>query len=515
MIKLRVAGEGTYGRVYYARDREHQEFAVKRNLVDRGVHFTGSLRELDLLYRIRGHPYLINLISVSHGTPFATVLSPLQEPRYKDDNVHFVFEKADFDLRELIYARDPSYPQLKRAMLHSLLGLEYLHGKGIIHRDLKPENLLYFAQTQTTKICDFGLSKFTTRQGAQTPRIVTCWYRAPEIACQWPNYTTKSDLWSLGCIFYEMLSKTALLLDVPDKDTMVFQRILQGVPEASTPANVRKLTRNPRYNLNLAPKCSRNWHQFVGLGTTQEHTFNESPGTYIQYLDLLKHLLDLDPETRFSATEALAHPFWQEYQEEIAAARAAWPPEPPAASLLAVSDIQERRWAMQVARTIYANRTLFGWYSHRILFQAIDMFDRYLEWLQHNGEPVNLESDLTGRYLSYYEVQLRFSVCVYVAIKYFTSMQAPIAFTQLCPAPFHTPEAMASAEEFETFLVREVFHYALYRETIYEAADYYQEVLTEPEIEQLLQVYTELTSYSGLSSRRLYKLVRFALAGPV
>lgn len=511
MIKLRLAGEGTYGRVYHAEDRDHLEYAVKRNLIDRRVHFTGSLRELDLLYRVRGHPHLVNLISVSHGTPFATGLSPLREPCYKDDNVHFIFEKADYDVRELIYLRKPSFSQLKRVMLHSLLGLEYLHHKGIIHRDLKPENLLFFVRTQTTKICDFGLSKFATTQGSQTPRTVTCWYRAPEIASSWPDYTTKSDLWSLGCVFYEMVTKSALLSGCPDEDSTVFQKIMGSVPEACTVENVRVLTRHPRCNLNLFPKCAKTWRQFVGLGPSQERSFDQSPGSYEQFLDLLRHLLQVNPEARYTASEALGHPFWDAYRSEIEAVRREFPPVGPPAPLLAVTNGQERRWAMEVARNIYGNRRLFNWYSHRILFQAVDMFDRYLEWLQHNVEPKNLESDDTGRYLSFYNVQLYFSVCLYVAIKYFTTMRTPIAFTQLCPEPYRTPSALAAAEAFETHLVRDVFRYTLYRETVYEAADYYGDKLSETEVEHLFSVYTNLTSYSGLSSRRLYKLVSFAL----
>ena len=89
-------------------------------------------------------------------------------------------------------------------------GLKYIHSAGILHRDLKPQNLLVNSNCDL-KICDFGLAKadlpiFRTRSIEMTEYIVTRWYRAPEVLLQRSrNYTKAIDMWSVGCIFAEML----------------------------------------------------------------------------------------------------------------------------------------------------------------------------------------------------------------------------------------------------------------------------------------------------------------------
>jgi mitogen-activated protein kinase 15 len=93
-------------------------------------------------------------------------------------------------------------------------GLKYLHSAGVLHRDLKPSNILINAQCQV-KICDFGLSR--TLESAffnkpiMTEFIATRWYRAPEVVLGSRSYSTKSDMWSLGCLIYELYSRRTLL----------------------------------------------------------------------------------------------------------------------------------------------------------------------------------------------------------------------------------------------------------------------------------------------------------------
>ena len=104
-----------------------------------------------------------------------------------------------------------------------LLGLEYIHALGITHRDLKPANLLITVTPEgpQTKICDFGLSGYLCTGEYSHARMVTAWYRAPEIACR-ANYTKKVDMWSAGCILFELISGKALMLDLPDDDAVIF-----------------------------------------------------------------------------------------------------------------------------------------------------------------------------------------------------------------------------------------------------------------------------------------------------
>jgi len=512
MQRVNKAGEGTYGIVYIAQDDKGDEYAIKRNLIDQSVSFAGSLKELDLLYRVKEHPFIVKLLSVSYGNPFASVLSPPRESTYKDDMIHFIFEKASFDCHELIYARNPPCQLLKYIFVQMLLAVEYLHAKGIIHRDIKPSNFLYFKESASMKICDFGLSKFTTTQGYQTPRVVTAWYRAPEIVTSRPDYTVKSDIWSLGCVFFELLAKTAFLVDVNEHDTEIFNTILQRLPIVPSEETIKKLCEGSqvRFSPRAMPSKRKSWREAVGFASEGEFDA-DGLGTYAEFLDLLSHMLDVDPTTRYSAGQCLAHSFFSKFRAYIEHTRDEFPLEAAPSPLLAVYACKERTWAAELANHFYQSRYRCGWYTHRILFQSIDMFDRYLEWAQHNLPKKDEETALNGVFHSRYDAQLRYLVCLYISLKYFTTMYAPINFAKLAPSPYNRAEAIATAGQFETQLVRDIFRFSIYRETVYESADAYDHHLNEAEIEKLLLVYTKMNSYSGLTAKRLFKIFRFAV----
>lgn len=89
-------------------------------------------------------------------------------------------------------------------------GLQFCHCRRVIHRDLKPQNLLV-SRTGALKIADFGLARaFGIPFRAYTHEVVTLWYRAPEVLLGAHKYSTGVDVWSVACIFYEMLTKKPL-----------------------------------------------------------------------------------------------------------------------------------------------------------------------------------------------------------------------------------------------------------------------------------------------------------------
>jgi serine/threonine protein kinase len=93
-------------------------------------------------------------------------------------------------------------PHFKCIMWQILEALEYLHAEKVIHRDLKSANILMNLKGEV-KLGDFGLAKriHPTQQCQLTPKVVTLWYRAPELLFQTNRYTDKVDIWSAGCIF--------------------------------------------------------------------------------------------------------------------------------------------------------------------------------------------------------------------------------------------------------------------------------------------------------------------------
>ena len=213
--------------------------------------FVGSVKELDLLNKLRHHPHIVKLQKVVFGDPFVNdPFSPLIGPdrfSQKNDMVHFVYDKADYDLHKFIYgALSVNFALIKKYMVQILLGVEYMHSRGIIHRDLKPSNVLIFGydndalnNINVVKICDFGLAKPYTFQGQQTPHTVTSLYRAPEIALDYPHYDYRIDIWAVGCIFFEMVAKRSFIINVSDSNNAILSAILGALPVESRLENER------------------------------------------------------------------------------------------------------------------------------------------------------------------------------------------------------------------------------------------------------------------------------------
>ena len=111
-------------------------------------------------------------------------------------------------------------------MYQILRGLKYIHSANVIHRDLKPSNLLLNANCDL-KICDFGLARPTSENDHHmTEYVVTRWYRAPELLLNSSDYTAAIDVWSVGCIFMELMIKRPLF---PGKDHVHQMRLLTEV----------------------------------------------------------------------------------------------------------------------------------------------------------------------------------------------------------------------------------------------------------------------------------------------
>jgi serine/threonine protein kinase len=539
--KISKIGEGTYGVVYRGHPESHPEtiVAIKRNIVDRETNFIGSLKELDILNQLRGHPYIVDLVAVAFGDPFQdqlapksrdskSLMTPLKHRDYKDDMVHFVMEYAKYgDGHRYIRSNNTSIDVLKRGMVQILLALEYIHGKGIIHRDLKPQNLLIFenpsspsssgpigpsespGQTDVIfKLTDFGLSKPYTNQGRQTPRMVTSWYRAPEICLEWPNYGPKADVWSLGCVFFEMVSGKPLLRVDHDVDATIVNRIFSVYPEAPSKELLTKMFRYRTVSLTSQARAThrKSWRDRLGLNLERQAKFNETPGTYDEFIDLLNHLLVVDPDHRWTATQALNHPFFQSQRHHINEIRTQYPPIPVESSSLRVIECSERKWASEVAFMIYNGRATLSWYKHRIMFQALDLFDRYLNWAETNLTPKTEISGDQGKFHNRYQAELRFMVCLYISIKYFTTMYIPLSYLSLANDFYKTPEALKEAERFETEMLTLVLQFCIYRETLYEVADAYGHILDESQIRDLLMIQGSLTSYYGLTPKEVYRL---------
>lgn len=195
--KLAKIGQGTYSNVYKARDLVTGKIvALKKvrfdNLEAESVKFMA--REILVLRRL-DHPNVVKL----EGLVTSRISS----------SIYLVFEYMEHDLAGL--AAGPgvkfSEPQVKCYMKQLLSGLEHCHSRGVLHRDIKGSNLL-IDNEGVLKIADFGLANFydSKQKHPMTSRVVTLWYRPPELLLGATFYGVGIDLWSAGCILAELLA---------------------------------------------------------------------------------------------------------------------------------------------------------------------------------------------------------------------------------------------------------------------------------------------------------------------
>uniref|UniRef100_A0A2P2M8U0 cyclin-dependent kinase n=1 Tax=Rhizophora mucronata TaxID=61149 RepID=A0A2P2M8U0_RHIMU len=276
--RLNKIDEGTYGVVYRAKDKRTDEIValkkVKMEKEREGFPLT-SLREINILLSFH-HPSIVDVKEVVVGSNL--------------DSIFMVMEYMEHDLKGLMESMKQPFSQseVKCLMLQLLEGIKYLHDNWVLHRDLKTSNLLLNNRGEL-KICDFGLARqYGSPLKPYTHLVVTLWYRAPELLLGAKQYSTAIDMWSLGCIMAELLSKEPLFNGKTEFDQLdkIF-RIL-GTPNETIWPGFSKL---PGVKVNFVK------HQYNLLRKKFPATsFTGSPVLSDSGFDLLNKLLTYDPE---------------------------------------------------------------------------------------------------------------------------------------------------------------------------------------------------------------------------
>ncbi|XP_042971417.1 cyclin-dependent kinase C-2-like isoform X2 [Carya illinoinensis] len=214
--KLEQIGEGTYGQVYMAREiRTGEIVALKRIRMDNekeGFPIT-AIREIKILKKLH-HENVIKLKEIVTSPGPETDEQGNQDGNKFKGGIYMVFEYMDHDLTGL--ADRPglrfTVPQIKCYMKQLLTGLHYCHVNQVLHRDIKGSNLL-IDNEGNLKLADFGLARSfsTDHTGNLTNRVITLWYRPPELLLGATKYGPAVDMWSVGCIFAELLNGKPIL----------------------------------------------------------------------------------------------------------------------------------------------------------------------------------------------------------------------------------------------------------------------------------------------------------------
>lgn len=212
-----------------------------------------------------------------------------------------MFEYLDQDLKRFMDSVTSLRPMLVKSYLFQLInGIAFCHSHRVLHRDLKPQNLL-IDRTGKLKLADFGLARaFGIPVRHYTHEVVTLWYRAPEILLGARKYSTPVDIWSIGCIFAEMVMRTPLFPGDSEIDQLhkIFQAL--GTPTEEMWEGVSGL---PDYSDRFP-----NWRS--------RHIAETVRNLDVHGLDLLAQMLIYDPVKRISAVAALSHPYFHDIDRE-------------------------------------------------------------------------------------------------------------------------------------------------------------------------------------------------------
>ncbi|EJD47893.1 Pkinase-domain-containing protein [Auricularia subglabra TFB-10046 SS5] len=275
-------GEGTYAVVYKGHDvSSGRQVAIKKIKVGQfkdGLDMS-AIREVKYLRELH-HPNVIELLDV-----YAT-----------KQNLNLVLEYLEGgDLELVIKDRNLVFlpADIKSWMAMTCRGLEFCHRNWILHRDLKPNNLLIAANGEL-KLADFGLARdFTDPNATMTCQVITRWYRPPELLFGCRYYSSAVDMWSVGCIFAELMLRVPYLAGESDVDQLktIFRAL--GTPTEEDWPGYTKL---PDY-------CP------IGQFAKQQLRDLFTAAT-ADALNLLGRFLLYDPTKRISAKDALSHPYF-------------------------------------------------------------------------------------------------------------------------------------------------------------------------------------------------------------
>lgn len=283
-----VVGSGTYGKVYKAvHVYTSDKVALKKIRMEgeRDGFPVTAIREIKLLQSLNH----INVVK-------------LQEVMVERNDCFMIFEYLSHDLTGLLNHPSFSLTEAHKKNLAKQLfeGLDYLHKRGVLHRDIKAANILVSREGEL-KLADFGLARFYNKNAKRkqdyTNRVITIWYRSPELLLGETQYGPAVDIWSAACVLVEIFTKHAIFpgdggeINQLDKIYNVL-----GTPSRSTWPGIAELA----------------WYELLRPMHRVPSTFAEkyqdrvSPAAF----ELLSAMFVFDPDTRPTASDVLEHPYF-------------------------------------------------------------------------------------------------------------------------------------------------------------------------------------------------------------
>lgn len=286
---LGVVGEGAYGIVLKARNKENGEYVAvkkfKESEDDESVRKT-TIREVKVL-RMLKHENIVQLKEVFR----------------RQGKLYLIFEYVERNLLEVLEEKPNGIEAnlIKLCIFQLCRAIDFCHGHDIIHRDIKPENLL-ISRDNSLKLCDFGFARPMNPSAVLTDYVATRWYRAPELLVGNLGYHKPVDMWAIGCIMGEIIDGQPLFPGESEIDQLYCIQKIMGplIPEQKE-------------------AFQKNKH-FIGLKFPELSKFETLKKRYLGKIDRLalnfmEKLLCMSPDERMTSAEALKHPYFEGLNE--------------------------------------------------------------------------------------------------------------------------------------------------------------------------------------------------------
>jgi len=296
---LRPIGDGSYGFVASGVDViTGTKVAIKKikDVFADVIDAKRILREIKLLRHFNSHENIITINDIFSVNPDTMVY----------DDVYIVTNLYESDLERIIQSRQVLTDQHFQYFLYQILrALKYVHSANVLHRDLKPSNILVNANCDLG-ICDFGLARGFDVEGKDTltEYVVTRWYRAPELLCESSHYGKGVDIWSVGCIFAELLTHSPFFRGENPQHQLEIIVSKVGCP----PKEKLGFIRPHAMNFVLAAASNSNPQPF-----NMYFPSNTSPAA----VDILHRMLNFCPDERITVEEALAHNYLKDFHGQM------------------------------------------------------------------------------------------------------------------------------------------------------------------------------------------------------
>lgn len=284
-------GSGAFGKVYkgiYTKTGE--TVAVKKVFQDSRY----KNRELQIMLELN-HQNIVRLIAYYYTKG------------RNDLYLNCVMEYVPITLSDLISKNAKENKQfppivLKIFIFQMLKSIGYLHSLGICHRDIKPQNIMIDLNDYSLKLCDFGCAKRLIKGEDNVAYICSRHYRPPELVLGATQYTTKTDVWSMGCVIAELVLNDTLFQGKSAKDQFTVIIKVLGTP---TKTDIHAMNPNQKGSLRIPKIPHKNWNDVFK---------NKNPDPL--FIDLIDKIFVYDPEKRPTPFEAMCHPYFNDLKKK-------------------------------------------------------------------------------------------------------------------------------------------------------------------------------------------------------